>query len=103
MASVFKNELASCVDATATTAYTIPASTTSIIIGANLANTGAADITVDVAMGGKYIVKGVTIPVASALSVLDGKIVAESGQSVAVQSSSATGDVDIILSVLEQS
>jgi hypothetical protein len=103
MANVFKNELASCTDDSATIAYTAGASTTAILIGCNLSNTGAADIAVDVAMGNKYIIKGVTIPVGSALSVLEGKIVVETGQSLVVVSDSATGDCDVIVSMLEQS
>jgi hypothetical protein len=51
----------------------------------------------------KYIVKGAPIPVGSALSVLDGKIIAETTETVVVTSDATGGDCDVILSVLEQS
>jgi len=103
MANTFKNYTGSCTNTSATTIYTIPSATTSVIIGCNLANTGSATINVDVAIAGVYVVKDAPIPVGSALSVLDGKIIAETGHTVVVTSDSATGDCDVLISVLEQS
>ena len=103
MANTFKNHTGSCTDATATTIYTVPTATTAVIIGCNLANTGASTINVDVQIASKYIVKGAPIPVGSALSVLDGKIIAEAADTIVVTSDATGGDCDVILSVLEQS
>jgi hypothetical protein len=72
------------------------------MIGCNLANTSASQIEVDVQVAGIYLVKGAPIPAGSALSVLDGKIILETADTVVVTSNAATS-VDAILSVLEQS
>ena len=103
MANTFKNYTGSCTNTSATTIYTVPASTTAVIIGCNIANTGASTVNVDVQVASKYIVKGAPIPVGSALSVLDGKIIAETTETVVVTSDATGGDCDVILSVLEQS
>jgi uncharacterized Zn-binding protein involved in type VI secretion len=103
MANTFKNYTGSCTNTSATTIYTVPAATTTIIVGCNLANTGSSTILVDVAVAGVYIVKDAPIPAGSALSVLDGKMIAETGHTVIVTSDSATGDCDVLISVLEQS
>jgi hypothetical protein len=71
------------------------------MIGCNLSNTSSAQITVDVQAAGIYIVKGAPIPSGSALSVLDGKIILETTDTVVVTSSAATS-ADVIVSVLEQ-
>ncbi len=51
---------------------------------------------------GVYVVKGAPIPAGAGLSVLDGKIILETTDTVVVTSSAATS-ADVILSVLEQS
>lgn len=102
MANTFKNYTATSVGTSASTVYTVPASTTSVIIGCNIANRGATSINIDVTLAGTYIVKGAPIPVGSALSVLDGKIIAEAAEAIQVTSDTASS-ADIILSVLEQS
>jgi len=102
MANTFKNYTSASVGTGGTTVYTVPASTTAVVIGCNLANTTASSITVDVQLGSTYIVKGAPIPAGSALSVLDGKIILETGETIVVTSDTATS-TDVILSVLEQS
>jgi hypothetical protein len=103
MANTFKNYTGSCTNTSATTIYTVPASTTGVIIGCNIANTGVASILVDVQVAGKYVVKDAPVPVGSALSVLDGKLIAETTDTVVVTSDASGGDCDVIVSVLEQS
>jgi len=71
------------------------------MIGCNLSNTSASQVTVDVQVAGIYLVKGAPIPAGSALSVLDGKIILETTDTVVVTSSAATS-CDVIVSVLEQ-
>jgi len=102
MANTFKNYTSASVGTSATTVYTVPASTTAVIIGCNVANRTASSITVDVQLGSTYIIKGAPVPSGSALSVLDGKIIAETTETIVVTSDTASS-ADVILSVLEQS
>jgi|TARA_R110000782_G_scaffold8590_1_gene27988 hypothetical protein len=102
MANTFKNYVSASVGTSAVTVYTVPSSTTSVVIGLNVANRSASQITADVQLGSTYIIKAVPIPVASSLSVLDGKIIMETTETLRV-TSSASSSADVILSVLEQS
>ena len=101
MANTFKNYTSASVGTSPVTTYTVPASTTSVMIGCNLSNTSSAQITVDVQAAGIYIVKGAPIPAGSALSVLDGKIILETTDTIVVTSDTASS-ADVIASVLEQ-
>ena len=102
MANTFKNYTSASVGTTPTTVYTVPSATTAVTIGMNLSNVMASQITVDVQVGGVYLVKGAPIPAGSGLSVLDGKIILEAADTVVVTASAASA-ADVILSVLEQS
>jgi hypothetical protein len=101
MANTFKNYTSASVGTGATTVYTVPASTTSIMMGCNLANRTTSQIAVDVQVAGVYLVKGAPIPANSALGVLDGKIILEAADTVVVTSDTASS-ADVIVSVLEQ-
>ena len=102
MANIFKNYTSSAsVGTGATTIYTVPSVTTSVVIGCNLANTTAAQIKVDVQVAGVYLIKGVPLPANAAISVLDGKIIAEAADTVVITSDTASS-CDVIVSVLEQ-
>ena len=101
MANTFKNYTSASVGTGATTTYTVPSATTAIMMGCNLANRTASQIAVDVQCAGVYLVKGAPIPANSALSVLDGKIILETTDTVVVTSDTASS-ADVILSVLEQ-
>jgi hypothetical protein len=101
MANVFKNYTSADVGTSATTTYTVPSATTSVMIGCNLANKTTGAINVDVQTAGVYLAKGVPIPSGSALSVLDGKIILEAADTVVVTSDTASS-CDVIVSVLEQ-
>lgn len=101
MANTFKNYTSASVGTSAVTTYTVPSSTTSVTIGLTISNTTAAQINVDVQAAGVYIVKTAPIPSGSALSVLDGKVILETTDTVVVTSDTATS-ADVILSVLEQ-
>ena len=102
MANTFKNYTALAVGTGATTAYTVPASTTAVMIGMTVANLAATQITVTVTCAGATLIKTVPIPANSSLSVLDGKIILETGDTVVVTSNTASS-VDALISVLEQS
>jgi hypothetical protein len=57
---------------------------------------------VDVQVAGVYLVKAVPIPAGAGLSVLDGKIILETTDTIVVTSDTASS-CDVIASVLEQS
>lgn len=101
MANTFKNYTSASVGTSAVTTYTVPASTTSVTIGLTVANTTTGQIKIDVQAAGVYVIKDAPIPAGSALSVLDGKIILETTDTVVVTSDTATS-ADVILSVLEQ-
>ena len=101
MAQTFKNYTAASIGSTPTTVYTVASATTSILIGVNLANTTASQITVSAQLGTTYIVKDAPIPSGGALSVLEGKIIAEAADTIVVTSDTASS-CDAIISVLEQ-
>ena len=101
MANTFKNYTSASVGTGATTTYTVPSSTTSVMIGCNLANRTASSVKVDVQAAGVYIIKDAPIPSGAALSVLDGKIILEATETVVVTSDTASS-CDVIVSVLEQ-
>jgi hypothetical protein len=101
MANTFKNYTSASVGTSPVTTYTVPALTTAVVIGLNISNTTVSQIAVDVQVAGIYLIKGVPIPANSAVSVLDGKIILETTNTVVVTSSVATS-ADVILSVLEQ-
>lgn len=101
MANTFLNYTSASVGTSPVTTYTVGASTTAVVIGLNISNVTASQIAVDVQVAGVYLVKGVPIPANSAVSVLDGKIILETTNTVVVTSDTATS-ADVILSVLEQ-
>lgn len=101
MANTFKNYTQASIGASPATLTTVAGGTTAIVIGLNLANRTASQITVSAQLGSTYIVKDAPIPGGGALSALDGKIIAEAGDAVIVTSDTASS-CDAILSVLEQ-
>lgn len=101
MAQTFKNYTGTATTGGATI-YTVPGATTGIIIGLNLANTTSNLVYASAQLGSIYIVKDAPIPSGGALSVLEGKIIAEAADTVVVTASANTA-VDVIVSVLEQS
>ena len=101
MAQTFKNYTAASIGSTPTTVYTVASATTSILIGVNLANRTASQITVSAQLGTTYIVKDAPIPSGGALSVLEGKIIAEAADTIVVSCDTASS-CDAIVSVLEQ-
>jgi len=101
MANTFKNYTKASIGTTGQSVYTVPSSTTSVMIGLNLSNTSASQITADVLLNGTYIIKNVPIPSGSSLDALGGKIILETNDNVVVESDTANS-LDVILSVLEQ-
>jgi len=109
MANTFKNAVSSAIGTSQTSVYTVPASTTSTVIGLTVANRHTSAITVDVvvtdtsASASVFIVKAATVPVGGALVPIGGdqKVVLETGDIIKVTSNTASS-ADAIVSVLEQ-
>jgi len=112
MANTFKLKTDTAVGTTLTSVYTVPASTTTVMIGAVLANILASQIEVDVKIvtassagenaNDVYLVKDLPIPNGSSFELIEGKVVLETGDIVKVESDTASS-LDVALSVLEQS
>ena len=106
MANVFKSHTIDGITSK-TNFTTVGSGKAHVVIGLQVANVGASTATVtatlqDGSVGGDpkiHIVKSVPIPVGATLSLLDGKIIAETTDQVFLTSDIA---VDGILSVLEQ-
>jgi len=98
----FYNHTSSLSNASETTVGTVGSGKVWVIIGANAANTGAASNDITLKVASKHVVKSAPVPAGSALSVLDGKIIAEAGDTVTAQSSNSSGEFDVIVSILEQ-
>jgi len=109
MANTFKNAVSSAIGTSQTSVYTVPASTTTTVIGLTVANIHSSAITVDVvvtdtsATTSVYLVKAATVPVGGALVPVGGdqKIVLEATDIIKVTSNTASS-ADVIVSVLEQ-
>ena len=114
MANTFKLKTKSGVNGAAlTSVYTVPSSTTAVIIGLTIANIKGASITADAQIvtassSGEnaddvYIVKDVPLPAGSSIEVMSGnKIILEAGDIVKASGSNASGaDADVILSIME--
>ncbi len=97
----FNNYTSSAVGTSPVTVHTVATGQEAVVIGLNLANITASQISVDVQLAGVYLVKGVAIPAGAGLSVLDGKIILEVTDTCIITSNTAAS-CDVILSVLEQ-
>ena len=97
----FNNYTSNAVGTSPVTVHTVATGQEAVVIGLNLCNVTASQITVDVQVAGAYLVKNVPIPAGSALSALDGKMIMEAADTCVVTSNTAAS-VDVILSVLEQ-
>ena len=89
------------------TVYTVPSSTTSIIIGLTISNKVSNAVTVDVKLESSTsgnanvnIGQNLPIPSGSSLDALAGKIVMNTGDILKVQSDTANS-ADIVLSIME--
>ena len=114
MANTFKLKTKTGINGAAlSTVYTVPSSTTTVIIGLTIANIKGASITGDIqivtaASSGEngddvYLVKDVPLPAGSALEIMSGnKIILNAGDIVKAGGSNSSGaDADVILSIME--
>ena len=88
--------------------YTVPSSTTSIVVGMSVSNTSANSITVDIKIvsdtgsnENAYLVKGAPVPSGSSLEIMAGnKLVLETGDKIQALAST-TGVADLLISYME--
>lgn len=111
MANTFKLKTKAGIDASLTTVYTVPSSTTTVIIGLTISNIKGSSVTADAQIvtastSGEnaddvYVVKAIPLPAGSSVEVMAGnKIVLETGDVIKVKGS-VTDAVDAILSIME--
>ena len=114
MANTFKLKTKTGINGAAlSTVYTVPSSTTTVIIGLTIANIKGASITGDIqivtaATSGEngddvYLVKDVPLPSGSSMEIMSGnKIILNAGDIVKAGGSNSSGaDADVILSIME--
>ena len=110
MANTFKSTTSGSIGTTLTNVYTCPGSTTTIILGASLANIDNNNIegSIKLAKNGTgvgvddvFIVKEAPVPVGSAVEVMAGnKVVMEAADVLQFQSDTASS-LDVTVSLLE--
>ena len=111
MANTFKLKTKAGVDASLVTLYTVPSSTTTVIIGLTIANVKGASVTADAQIvtassSGEnaddvYLVKNIPLPTGSSIEIMSGnKIVLQTGDIVKIKGST-TDAVDALLSIME--
>ena len=105
MANTFKRQTGNAIGSSLTTVYTVPASTTTVMIGGVVSNTTAMTTKIDVVTNDGTNTINLTgldtpIPAGAALSFIDGKVVLQTGDTVQVKSTVA-GAVDVHLSIME--
>ena len=108
MANVFKNSITGSIGITNTKVYETPGSTVSTVIGLNVSNVAAQNISVSVTLTDssaaqtRHLIKNALIVEGSSIVAVGGeqKVVLESGDFISVVSSAASS-ADVIVSVLE--
>ena len=105
MPNTFKRHTGNAIGTSLTTIYTVPASTTTVMIGGVLSNTGAATTYTTVVTGDgtndiNLIGEDTPLPSGTALSFIDGKIVLQTGDTVQAKSTVGAA-VDVHLSIME--
>ena len=111
MANTFKLKTKAGIDASLVDVYTVPSSTTAVIIGLTIAYIKGASVTADAKIISDtsdsetnvnvYIAKDIPLPAGSSVEVMAGnKIVLQATDEVWVKGS-VTDAVDVILSIME--
>lgn len=106
MANIFKNSITGSIGTTNTIVYRVPNSTSTTVIGMNVANVVDNNITINatITSGSStvYLVKNSTIPVGGSIVLIGGdqKLVLTSNNYLSVSSSIASS-ADVVVSVLE--
>ena len=109
MANTFKSYTKASIGVSTTDAYTVPSSTTAVVIGCNLSNKTGNQINASLIINkfdgnadDVYLIRNIPIPNGSSFEFRAGnKIILETGDKIQVISDTASS-VDAIISVLEQ-
>ena len=109
MANTFKSYTKASIGVSTTDAYTVPSSTTAVVIGCNLSNKTGNQINASLIINkfdgnadDVYLIRNIPIPNGSSFEFSAGnKIILETGDKIQVISDTASS-VDAIVSVLEQ-
>jgi len=108
MANVFKSYTKTSIGTSTTDVYTVPASTTAVVIGCNLANITGDQVNGNVIINKSganddvYLIRNIPIPNGSAFEFNAGnKIILQTGDKIQISSDIASS-IDAIVSVLEQ-
>jgi hypothetical protein len=103
MANTFKVYRAA-LGASASVVYTVPASTTAIVLMAQAANVDTVVVPVtstwNDGTNDTHLVKGLDVPAKAAVNLLSGKLVLEAGDTLSANSD-ASNKVELTVSVLE--
>ena len=107
MANTFKNKVYSGANTSAdalVSVYTVPSSTTTVVIGLTLANTTTSQITADIKLNtgqSVFLAKNIPIPSGSSFEYMAGnKIIMEAGHTLQVSSNTANS-MDTVASIME--
>ena len=105
MANTFKNDFAANVNHAAyVDLYTVPSSTTTVVIGLTLANTSSSQITASIKLHSTqnvFLAKDIPIPSGSSFEYMGGnKIIMETGHTLGVISNTADS-LDTVASIME--
>ena len=82
--------------------YTVPSLTTSVILGLQAANITTTQESISILHGTTYLAKDINIPTGAVMHFLDGKVVAEAGDTISVIGSTGS-TLDVIISCMETS
>lgn len=108
MANTFKRKLSRTIGTSLTSvgSYTVPASTSTTVIGLTVANVTASQVlitaTVNDGSNDTNLIKDAPVPSGGSIVIVGGdqKVVLETGDSIQVKSDTATS-VDAVMSILE--
>jgi hypothetical protein len=107
MANTFKNKVYDGANTSANaimSVYTVPSSTTTVVIGLTLANTASSQITADIKLSAGatiFLAKDIPIPAGSSFEYMAGnKIIMEAGHTLKVASNTADS-LDTAMSIME--
>ena len=107
MANTFKTKVYDGANTSANaimSVYTVPSSTTTVVIGLTLANTASSQITADIKLSAGstiFLAKDIPIPAGSSFEYMAGnKIIMEAGHTLKVASNTADS-LDTAMSIME--
>ena len=108
MANTFKLKSANNLTTSLATKYTVPSSTTAVVLSISFANTSNASKTVDIQIisdtdsnANAYLGKSLPVPAGGTLEIMQGnKLVLETTDAIKARAS-ANSSVDILISVME--